>query len=1024
MFRLSLRSTVRRGSTGAPTGRSKRTAGFILAAAGIATALVAGSPVTAQAAPPVTINLITVNDFHGRIERSTPSAGAAAIATAVQDFRTANANTVFAAAGDLIGASTFTSFIANDVPTIDALNAAGLEVSAVGNHEFDQGYSDLMNRVLPLANWEYVGANVKTTNGDPNLPEYWVKDMAGVKMGFIGAVTDELSSLVSPAGIANLTIQAPVTAANRVADLLTDGNAGNGEADVIVLLVHEGAATTDIASATDPTSRFGKIVNGASSKIDAIVSGHTHLAYNHVINGRPVISSGQYGEKFSNMVISVDPDTKNILSMTNTVYDAFAYTAALTPNPTVAGIVSAAVSNATTLGSVVLGNVTAAFNRGNFAAAGDNRGTESTLGNFVADVQLWSAKQNGRADIALMNPGGLRADIAADGSVTYKDAADVQPFANTLVTMDMTGTQLKLALEQQWQPSGSSRPVLRLGMNKELSYVYDPAAAAGSHILQITFNGTVVKPTDVFRVVVNSFLAAGGDNFGAFATGTNKSDSGKVDLQSMVDYFAANPSATPDYTQRSVGVNLAGRDADGFEPGEPITINLSSLDYTTTETKSGTVNVSLGGVSLGSATVDPAKVAARDEAGQAQIVTTVPAGLAGVQNLAITVPATGTTATVPIVLSGTPPTLAPERLLDTRQGANPSPIGDRQMTEIQVADRAGVPASAVAVALNVTVDNAVKDGYLTVWPCGVTMPTASNVNYKAGQTVPNMVFSKVGTGGKVCIYADGSTSVIVDATAWFGSTSAYQALTPERLLDTRAGAGPKGYTGDKPAAGQTVRLQVTGAGASQVPTGVDAVVLNLTGTDATGAGFVTAWPCDATMPTASSLNLDAGGTRANLAVTRVSATGEVCLYTEMGTHLIADVAGYFPAGSGYQSVVPQRILETRSGAGLIGYTGSKPAAGSTVELQVTGVGTANLPSTASSVILNVTGTDATADGYVTVWACGATMPTTSNLNLTKGGTAPNLVIAKVGTGGKVCIYTEKGTHLVADLLGWFGTPPA
>jgi len=1021
MFRLSLRSTPR-GSAAVTASRRKRGAGAVLAAAGIATALVAGSPAVAHAAPPVTINLITINDFHGRIERSTPSAGAAAIATAVTNFRTANPNTVFAAAGDLIGASTFTSFIQHDVPTIDALNAAGLEVSAVGNHELDQGYADLVNRVEPLANWEYVGANLHPTDSAPPLAEYWTKTMGGVTVGFIGAVTDELPSLVSPAGIANLTIEAPVAAANRVADQLTDGNGANGEADVIVLLVHEGAATTDIASATDPNSRFGKIVLGASPKIDAIVSGHTHLAYNHVINGRPVISSGQYGEKFSNMVISVDPDTKQVLSMQNTVYDAFASTAALTPDPTVAAIVASAVTAAEGPGSVVLGNVTADFNRGNFAAAGDNRGTESTLGNFVADVQLWSANQNGHADIALMNPGGLRSDLAyaPDGSITYKEAAGVQPFANTLVTLSLTGAQLKQALEQQWQPTGSSRPVLRLGMSKGLAYVYDPTAAQGSHIERVTFNGTEVTATDTFRVVVNSFLAAGGDNFTAIGQGTNKVDSGQVDLQSMVDYFSANPTNTPDPVQRSVGIKVSGPDSGGVRVGAPITVDLSSLDFTTNETKSGTVDVSLGGVSLGSATVDPTKVVNRDEAGQAHlVVANVPASLVGIQNLVVTVPATGTTATLPIVVQGPPPTLVSERLLDTRSGPGAGPIGDHGVLELQVTGRGGVPDSAVAVALNVTVDNAVNDGYLTVWPCGVTMPTASSVNYRAHQTVPNMVISKIGTGGKVCIYADGSTSVLADVAAWFGASPAYVPVVPERILETRVGAGQKGYSGATPAPGQTVRLKVTGVGAAQVPTGVDAVVLNVTGTEATDNGFVTVWPCDATMPTASNLNLDKGETRANLVVTRVSAAGEVCLYTEKGTQLIADLAGYFPVGSGYRGLNPERILETRAGAGLIGYSGDKPSAGQIVQLQVTGVGTANLPALTSSVILNVTGTDATADGYVTVWPCGTAMPSTSNLNLRQGGTAPSLVMTKVGSGGKVCIFTERGTHLVADLLGWF-----
>ncbi len=330
--------------------------------------------------------------------------GIAKLATAVQDIRTANPNTVFAAAGDLIGASTFTSFIAQDVPTIEGLNAAGLDVSAVGNHELDQGWDDLADRVIPLANWEYIVANLKEAAGDTPIAEYWVKSVGGVDIGFIGAVTDELPSLVSPAGIAGVSIETPLAATNRVADQLSDGDPTNGEADVVVLLVHEGATTTNIASATDPSSRFGQLVNGANSNVDAIVSGHTHLAYNHVINGRPVISSGQYGERFSNMTIVVDTDNNDqIVSMNNVIVDM----AALNP-PADAGIqaaVALATAAADVLGSVVLGSVTANFNRA-IQPSGENRGGESTIGNFVADVQLWSIRQDSSADIAFMNPGG------------------------------------------------------------------------------------------------------------------------------------------------------------------------------------------------------------------------------------------------------------------------------------------------------------------------------------------------------------------------------------------------------------------------------------------------------------------------------------------------------------------------------------------------------------------------------------------------------------------------------------------
>ena len=185
---------------------------------------------------------------------------------------------MFAAAGDLIGASTFESFIAQDKPTIDALNEAGLEVSAVGNHEFDQGYDDLVNRVMAPydaetnpyggAAWEYLGANVRHADDhSAALPETWIQDFDGVQVGFVGAVTDHLGELVSPAGIAGLEIESPVVAANRHANELKAAGA-----EIVVLLVHEGAATTALSSATDPATDFGKIVTGVNDNVDAIVS--------------------------------------------------------------------------------------------------------------------------------------------------------------------------------------------------------------------------------------------------------------------------------------------------------------------------------------------------------------------------------------------------------------------------------------------------------------------------------------------------------------------------------------------------------------------------------------------------------------------------------------------------------------------------------------------------------------------------------------------------------------------------------
>ncbi len=284
----------------------------------------------------VEIQILGTNDFHGRIanDPTSSAAGAAAMAGAVKQLRADNANTVFAAAGDLIGASTFESFIDQDKPTIDALNSAGLEVSSVGNHEFDQGYNDLVNRVMAPynastnpkggANWEYIGANLEMkATGDPtDIAPSWTKTMSGVKVGFVGAVTEHLPELVSPAGIADIQVTDIVQAVNEEADQLrADG------AELVIMLVHEGAGGTDCATMDDdPTSDFGSIIAGIDGDVDAIVSGHTHLEYNcdftvqdwvdegRKVTKRPVVSAGQYGAALNQIVFDVNPGTGEVLA--------------------------------------------------------------------------------------------------------------------------------------------------------------------------------------------------------------------------------------------------------------------------------------------------------------------------------------------------------------------------------------------------------------------------------------------------------------------------------------------------------------------------------------------------------------------------------------------------------------------------------------------------------------------------------------------------------------------------------------
>ncbi|WP_052492625.1 ExeM/NucH family extracellular endonuclease [Leucobacter komagatae] len=629
--------------------------------------------VTAESQP-VSIDVATINDFHGRIEADGKAAGAAVIAGAVAEFRKSNPNLIFAGAGDLIGASTFTSFIQKDEPTIDALNLAGLDVSAAGNHEFDEGWEDLRDRVQDRADWEYISSNVfLTETGEPALAPSWVREVDGVRVGFVGAVTEDLDSLVSPEGIKDLEVRSVAESVNTAAAALKDGDPKNGEADVIILLVHEGASTTEVASIT-PASQLGKIVYGVGDDVDAIVSAHTHLAYNHVIDGRPVVSAGQYGENLGLMNLQVDRETKQLLSIKNEIKPLVVDGKPRYPADTeVQAVVDAAKAEADVLGGVSVGAITGDFNRAlQSDGKTENRGGESTIGNFVADVHMWSTG----ADIALMNPGGIRANLTyassgegdPNGNVTYREAATVQPFANPLVTVSLTGAQVKRVLEEQWQPEGSARPFLKLGLSEGLSYHYDPKAARGSHITAITLNG---KPLDLeasYTVAANGFLAGGGDNFLTFRDGTDRKDSGRSDLQSMVEWFAINKEATPDVAKRAVGVQLsappaAGASADTaaraavaksgseYAEGDEVTIELSSLAFSAGERAPETVAAMIGDTSVASAPVDPAVVDAWDEAGRATLTFKIPAGLSGVTHIEIVTSDGFTRTSLPITVA-------------------------------------------------------------------------------------------------------------------------------------------------------------------------------------------------------------------------------------------------------------------------------------------------------------------------------------------------------------------------------------
>jgi Protein of unknown function (DUF1501) len=362
--------------------------------------------------------------------------------------------------------------------------------------------------------------------------------------------------------------------------------------------------------------------------------------------------------------------------------------------------------------------------------------------------------------------------------------------------------------------------------------------------------------------------------------------------------------------------------------------------------------------------------------------------------------------------------LQPVRILDSRSGIGMGRVfrlGPGQTIDLQVAGQGNVPATgAGSASMNVTVTGCDAPSYLTVWPTGSPRPNASNLNMVAGQTVPNLVLSKLGDGGKVSIFnANGTTNVLVDVLGWFPLDNAYTPLVPARVLDTRVGIGAaKGKIGP----GQTVSLVVRNRGGVPDRSDLDAVVLNITATEPDMQSYLTVWPNGDARPNASNLNMSANQTVPNLVIAKVGSGGVVNLFNANGnTHLIADVLGWFPLGSGFHSLVPSRILDTRTGTGApkakIGATGL-------VELQVSGRG--GVPVGASSAVMNITATEPDASSYITVWPAGQGRPDASSLNTVAGLTVPNLVIAKLGTGGKVDMFNAAGTvHLIADVVGWF-----
>ncbi|ATY15626.1 bifunctional metallophosphatase/5'-nucleotidase [Amycolatopsis sp. AA4] len=542
------------------------------AAAALATVAVTSAP--AEAAQTTDVRIIAFNDLHGNLEPPSGSSGritlpdgskvdaggAAYLATHVKQLEAQVRNSMVLSSGDNIGASPVISALFHDEPTMDFLNELGVKASVVGNHEFDEGYQELLRmqfggcnktdgcqfrKSYDGARFPLLGSNVYFDNGLPALLPFSIQYSGGVPIGVIGATLKDLPSVVTPEAIKGLKFGDEVEAINRTANIL-DRLGVKAQ----VVLLHQGDEALPGAGPNDckvqPDGAAATIAKNVTPKVDAIFTAHSHQQYNCVVNDpagqpRPVIQGASFGRLLSVVDLKIDRRTRDVVRSQTKAHNEIV-TRDVTPDPAVTKLVDEAKTKAAPIANKQVGTITA-----DLPAAGGPSG-ESPLGDVIADAQLEATKSN-NAVIAMTNPGGIRADLTyksssageGDGVVTYGEAFTVQPFSNIMQTITLTGANLKNVLEQQWGQSGGTKI---LQISKSLHYTYSAGAPVGSRVSNITVNGTPVDPAAKYRVSVNNFLAAGGDGFTEFKKGTDLAG-GPVDLDAFIAYLGAHPGIAP-----------------------------------------------------------------------------------------------------------------------------------------------------------------------------------------------------------------------------------------------------------------------------------------------------------------------------------------------------------------------------------------------------------------------------------------------------------------------------------------------
>ena len=507
------------------------------------------------------IKVLGINDFHGQLSASRnidgrPVGGAAVLAAYLRAAAdSVGGRAVIVHAGDQVGASPPNSALLKDEPAITFMNLLGNDhcraapdwshrcnlVGTVGNHEFDEGKAELFRLIFggdrengPFlspyggARFAYVSSNiVETKTAEPILPPFFIVELGPARLGFIGATTVETPTLVNPTGVSNLSFLDEADSINRYVPMLR-----NQGVEAIGVLLHQGGMQTRASENSDPGADLSgpvvDVVRRLDDAIDFVISGHTHRFTNALVMNEhqvPILVTQAFsaGTAFSEIELILDEKSGDVMEKSARIITTYADRApGNEPDPAVQALVESTEELTSPLVSRIIGHARGAISRAETDAG------ESALGNLIADAQ----RAMTGADVALTNPGGIRSDLAA-GEVTWGDLFNVQPFDNLLVTMDLTGQQILALLNQQWLGQKAPRMLKASG----IKYIWDPSLPPEKNrIVSAEIGGARLLTTKTYRVVANSFLAAGGDNFVEFKKGVNRVVMGG-DLDALVEFI-------------------------------------------------------------------------------------------------------------------------------------------------------------------------------------------------------------------------------------------------------------------------------------------------------------------------------------------------------------------------------------------------------------------------------------------------------------------------------------------------------